>query len=257
MDRFSEPLLNHIRAINKKCSSCVSGTNCLDPNICRGACCYSSQEISYSGAKALIDADFAQKSDFIRSDTLAYRIRLTPETKRCVFFDPDLNGCRIFSSNLRPAQCCVFPIQFNKSEHYCRMEKAFFIETENKLELQEVTNKYIDLAREEALFLESKEIILQKLNVRFRSELRKLAPKHVFGAKEIFDEIVPLTKSQISFSVMDYCNIHGCDTIYDQCLGVCEPVISLLIKDLIPALREFIKNKGPKEDYFFQSLLNP
>ncbi|UYP45659.1 hypothetical protein NEF87_001944 [Candidatus Lokiarchaeum ossiferum] len=256
MERFSEPLLSLILNINKKCTSSISGTNCLDSEVCQGACCYSSQEISFAGAKALIEANLAQKSDFIRSDTLAFRIRLSPETKRCIFFDPNLNGCKIFHSNLRPAQCCVFPIQFDKTKHQCRMQKEFFIETADKMELKETTDRYIDLAREEALFLESEDKISQKFNISFISELRDIPPKHLFGVKEIFDEFHPLVKSKISFSLMDFCNIHGCDTIYEQCSGVCDQVINLLISDFVPALRQFIKNKGPKEEYFFQSLLD-
>ncbi len=255
MDHLSTPILDHINAINQLAREAISGTNCLDPQVCLGACCYSSQEITFTCAKTLIDSNRATKSDFIRSDTLAFRIRLKPETKRCSFFDPKLNGCTIFESNLRPAQCCVFPIRFDHEVHHCRKNKSFFISQKAKSELEKLMAKYIDLAREEAKYLESEECIAQRLNSTFKSAILLTPPKNVFGVKDLFDEYHPLIKPQISFAILECCNIDGCEKVYEQCEGVCVRVAALLIHDLTKALRKFIRNKGPKEEYYFQNVL--
>ncbi len=249
-----ETILSLIEKINKLSKNFITGCNCIDVNVCKGACCCGSQEISYELCKKLIDMNLAEPSDFIRSDPLPFRIIIDPITKHCRFFDLHKNACKIYDVNLRPPQCCIFPITSKNIIYKCRIGEEFHISPENKKKLIKSMDKYIELSFKEAKEFNTIKKFKERLEKNYFESFRSIPPKYIHGIKEKFDEIVPLEKKQVSIELLEYCNQIECDISYELCEIPCDSMLKLLFSNLIIMIENYMKINTPKDEYYFQIL---
>ncbi|MFW9949351.1 MAG: hypothetical protein ACFFKA_04415 [Candidatus Thorarchaeota archaeon] len=243
----------------------VTGPNCIDPNICRGACCSIKIDIPKVLAEEYVKRGYAIKEDFIRSDTFAFQLRFNEKTGKCFLFDPKINGCSIHNSGIKPVQCWIYPTGFRNSNKgkNCKRSKGWNIVSPLKAKkAEEILRLYLFLCKIEA----KKE--LRKIRTRIKAasknneseisaelieKLKKVKPSEIAGFVDKWDSIDILFAEGLSLQMKKFClnNNPECSMIpnnYFECKGTCELICKKLYEYISISLYEFIKENGQDPD---------
>ncbi len=234
-------IIDLVKKINNKSGKFVQGQNCVDHDVCDGKCCYCSNDVPKILVLYYIDHGLAKKDDFQISNTLLYRVKVNPKTKRCVFFNPKINGCILHSLKIKPPQCCIYPIKFKKEDHICKNNYSFKISPDKKAEIQDLFQRYMLLAFDEYRSLFSKEAITKRIQKTLPEQIKNMRPKEVHALEDDLEVLKMVKNSNGHLDLLDWCEETPCDFFYFNCPKICDSIQKRLLNFLERALPEFNK----------------
>jgi hypothetical protein len=267
-------IIDLVQRINHFSAENIVGPGCIDPEKCLGNCCNTSPDIPKILAQEWVNRGLATVDFFLRTDTLAFRPRINPDTRRCVCFDPEVNGCSLHQHNLKPPQCCLYPIEIadmpqnpykdkgtftqpeniNCAGHPCRKGYVFTVDASKLAQLEELLAEYFTLTFAESAALKSPSEILEHLQTLLDQTRSSITPNKFIGIKDCLDGYHPLFSVQPAYDLLTLCeelNL-GCD--YFTCTKICETQAENLKKKLATALQGYLSRHHPKDEYYFKTL---
>lgn len=221
----------------------ISSPDCTNPHVCRGNCCYTSPDIPRTLAYRYIEEKWASFQDFELSNTLEIRLKINPETKRCVFFDPHINGCKIHHTNFQPPQCSLYPYREKGQIHKCRKDYAFRYDSAQISCIIALFEKYYQLCIAEFNLAISKSSIQNQIHTQLLTELMSCKPSRLEYIKETVAGFELKKSSKLCYNCIEYCNDISCGKDYEDCSQICLPLRNLLEKDVVTFIFD-TKSKG-------------
>ncbi|MFX1503421.1 MAG: YkgJ family cysteine cluster protein [Promethearchaeota archaeon] len=240
-----------IKKYNNLMRSAIQGPNCLD--ICKGDCCSIKINVPKALAEEYIKRGYADKNDFIRSNTFSFQLRFDEKKGKCFLFDKDVNGCLVHNSGIKPPQCWIYPTNFSNPEDKeisCKKAKGWKISDQEKTKkAEELLKYYIFLCQLEAK-KEFKELS-NRLNNRSSKNrlialLRDTSPSQLAGFRDTWDKISTLSAEGISLQMKKFCEKYNqnCGTNYLFCRSICDKLIDVLLLFLQQNLFKYVKMNG-------------
>lgn len=227
------------------------GPKCIDPMVCRGDCCNSSQEIPRILAEEYQKMHFLSENEVLRSQQQLFRLKINPNTHRCVFFNISQNKCSIYTSRLIPPQCSNYPISTEKYCNKCRKNFSFEIEEKGGHQLDELKKEYFNLTQQEFDKEFTLEAILARFNNRFIIKTKKCAPSEIFGVKDALNGMLPIISDNFSWNLIKICDVtEGCNQDYTTCSSICEECLQKLISILSEKIFQYVEKNHPRDEYF-------
>ncbi|TFF93775.1 MAG: hypothetical protein EU543_02840 [Promethearchaeota archaeon] len=237
-----------IRSFNELMKDSISGPDCTDPSICLGNCCGIQIDVPKILAQKYIELGYAKKEDFIRSNIFSFKLRFDDKKAKCFLFDPDINGCSVHHTGIKPPQCWIFPTGFNNKNQNikCKRTDGWRINDFKKTKKAEsLLQKYNQLCFHEA------KVEMDKVTERIENSLRasekmniinKLGsykPSELGGFQDSWDSIILLPAEGISLQMKKFCLKKNpkCKFLPDNFLD-CE----YICKDVGIALIKFLRN---------------
>ncbi len=240
-------ILEVISKIHQICKFSLTGPDCVDRQICDGACCRTSPDIPPVLATRLVNLGLAQEEDFVPSDFLPFRVRITADTSRCALFDPGINGCKVHFTPLKPPQCWVYPLQLDDNfhtphpshilytpniSHTCRKGYQFFVDPQKLGGIRELLECYKDLTLDDVKKYQSHDSISRRVQSNLRPQLSDLSISSFLGVRVTVTGFKLLRSSGTNFLWADFCTLFKCETDYSCCRSPC-PKIQDTICDLV------------------------
>jgi hypothetical protein len=234
----------------------IEGPNCIDPKICRGNCCSIKIDVPKVLALEYIRRAYAEIHDFIRSNIFSFQLRFNEKTGKCFLFDKNINGCSIHTSGIKPPQCWIYPTGFSNPENKdisCKNATGWKIVDFNKAESSnQLLVTYTFLSKLEAkkeLKLIRKRLANSESRNSLREQLRKIAPSHLGGFKDLWEQISILPAEGLSLQMKKFCfsykkNCIHLEDNFINCPNICETIATELVKFLQCNLFSFIKKNG-------------
>jgi len=242
--------------------SAIEGPNCTEPQICKGDCCSIKIDVPKILAEEYIKRGYASRRDFIRSNIFTFQLRFNEKTGKCFLFNKEINGCLIHKSGIKPPQCWIYPTGFsnpNGNEISCKKSSGWrIINIEKAKAAEKLLKKYVFLCHIEAK--KELRLIRERLGYKdsrnskmkfklLKEELMSIAPIHLGGFKDSWDNFGLLPAEGLSLQMKKFCFLHNskCNYLSDNflsCNKICEVVANKLIEFLQLNLYPYIKNNG-------------
>lgn len=249
-DSIEKELVEICRQINQLALGTIKGPECIKLDICDAKCCKITPDIPMALVKEYIRLFCANKEDFTKSNTLVARIKLNPSTNRCIFYNQGLNGCSLHSLQLKPPQCVIYPVKLDNKEHRCKKGFPHEVSDEKLIQINALFDNFFRLAREEYSRLRKKENWICNFNDIFLEALKFTPPSKIVGFKDLLGEICTITSQNYALEVINYCNEHPCERVYEECQGVCDVVGRRILDDFI-LLYDYYNEKEDSRDEFY------
>lgn len=254
---YKEEFWEIVQSFNKLMEISISGPDCTDPSICQGNCCGIQIDVPKILAKEYVKQGYASKDDFIRSNIFSFKLRFDNEKAKCFLFDPELNGCSIHKSGIKPPQCWIYPTKFtNESENIsCKMADGWrIINCENMENAKELLEKYNSYCINEAKY-EIKKIknriqnSIQSSRNNILKALGNYKPSELGGFQDTWDHIKPLPAEGISLQLKKFCEKYNndCEFLPDKflsCQQVCKKIAYSLIRFFETHIFDVIEEYG-------------
>ena len=251
-------ILTLVEAFNEKVKDAITGPNCIDPSICLGDCCFVTIDIPRVLAEYYIKEGLATPSDFIRGTMFSFRIQVDLDRCKCVFFDPDLNGCSLHSSLMKTPQCWVYPTGLDPEdfETQCKRSRNWNISDPILAkDANEILKKYVELCKSEAIIENSEKNIIARLQKGFANIFLNFAPHQIAGVQDGWEEFQMLKGEGYSMSIKHFCSSIQCDQVFFSCSQVCTKAWQKIQDFLLQILPLYIQTEGFREEYSFVELL--
>ncbi|HME53698.1 MAG TPA: hypothetical protein VKM55_15835 [Candidatus Lokiarchaeia archaeon] len=237
----------------------VDGPNCTDRNTCNNNCCSIMIDIPQFLGRKYIEDGRLRPADLRRGDAFAWKLNVNEDTSRCVFFSPEIYGCRIYVDDLesRPPQCAIYPASYTTGAIACKAGAGPWIVKDEEIghaceRLMNVYKNYC-LVERESVKGELLENIVCALETRLISLLDHACPSSIAGIKDTWAGIELLCADGRSLSTRMFCK-QDCPTEFIDCDCMCtEASVSFLefLKNVLPA---FIQANDMREDYTIMEL---
>ncbi len=250
----SQNILNLVKQINRNATALGEGPNCLDPSFCTAKCCYTSPDLPKTLVNHYIGENWATIDQFELSNTLEFRIKLNPGTKRCVFYDPKLNGCLIHTTDMKPPQCTLYPFNEQETKHICRNNYEFIFDTAEMNSLMRIFDEYYDLAKNEFRENNTEAKIRTKLEAQILPILKTHKPSEIEGIREDASGFHIHSSLKLSYEGVEYCNAISCEYYYEDCPKVCNSFLDRVIEDLISIIFSRKNKHQITDEYRLRSL---
>lgn len=232
----------------------VDGPNCTDRSICNNNCCSIMIDIPHVLAKKYIDEGWLAPGDVRRGDVFAWTLNVRQNTSKCVFFSPELYGCKAYVDHLdtRPPQCAVYPAGYAAGAERCKAGAGPWLVRDAATgaaceRLMGVYKRYCIVERDRI----KRQIVAAipgALEGHFSRLLADTSPSSIAGIKETWSGFEPLLAEGRSFSAKQFCDA-GCEIPFLECKHPCHAAASKLVTFLEGTLPAFIESRDMKEEY--------
>nr|MDO8114801.1 hypothetical protein [Candidatus Sigynarchaeota archaeon] len=237
----------------------VDAPNCTDKQTCKNNCCSIMIDIPHCLAKKYIDDGRLNPDDLRRGDVFAWKLNASTVTSKCVFFSPEIYGCRIYVDDLnsRPPQCAVYPAGYTAGATTCKVGAGpWIVKDEAKGNAcKQLMDVYTKFCIEERLRV--KEALIKGIAGtgidNLATALSSLPPWSIAGVKDTWTGLKPLLAEGKSFSFKAFCPA-GCTTDYFACTSLCKVASRDFVQFLNDVLPNLIKDRDMKEDYTIMEL---
>ena len=229
----------------------ISGPNCLDKKMCRGDCCSIKIDMPRVLAEKLIDLGFATKENFERGEIYSFNIKLNDDSTRCVFFDREINGCKLHQSGFKPPQCWIYPTGFfpNKTDciHYTNWKIINPVAT---AEASKLLSIFDDFSKKEFMIEFSTENVIKRLE-RLQNSIDKsnFKPKQISGFTDGWDAFSLYSEDDFNITVSTICSEIKCGQEFGTCKSICEQLKHHLVHCAMTTIPVVLKEKGPQITY--------
>ncbi|MBD3214801.1 MAG: hypothetical protein GF311_19475 [Candidatus Lokiarchaeota archaeon] len=264
-------LLKLVKEYNVLMKCSISGPDCTDHTICEGDCCGIQIDVPKVLAEEYIKRGYATQDDFIRSNIFSFKLRFDDKKAKCFLFDPEINGCSIHHSGIKPPQCWIYPTKFcNRSENIsCKITDGWkitnFKKTRRAKELLKRYNSFCLNEAEQEIQMIDKRIGNSLQSSKYRcniiAELKGFKPSELGGFQDGWDQISPLPAEGFSLQLKKFCqkNPNQCEYMpenYFECPYICKDIANSLICFFRTHIYQLIKKRGidPNGMYPFHHL---
>jgi hypothetical protein len=256
---LSKKILALVKDFNENIKDAIEGPNCIDPNICKGDCCFIHIDIPKALAQYFIENEWAMEDNFERSDTFSFQIAVDLSRLKCVFFDKDINGCSLHTSGMKPPQCWVYPtgLDVGDVKHSCKCAKGWDIKDPEKVtNCKHILEEYVNFCKEEFKEQNSKSEIEKRLSSLTIEHFKKYSPRSIAGIKDGWSSFEILENEGFGISMKPYCDAKSsdCNKNYFECEFLCEDVAKELFELINNNLFLFISKNGAKGSYLLTEL---
>jgi Fe-S-cluster containining protein len=251
-------------------STSITGPNCIDPSICHSDCCHIQIDVPLILVEFYLDHRYAQKEDFIRGDVFSFKIAVNISNSKCIFYDKEINGCKLHTTGMKPPQCWIYPTGFSnqpgESKQFandgtikCKKVSGWWIQNEFKTsEASIILQEYVKYCENEFIEQNSGENIEKRLRL-IREKFTQFGPTEIAGIIDGYDNFEILLADGISLKIKKICDQNeksknNCDPM--RCSHICTEVASKLTENLKKQIIKTIQQHGAKEKYSFQELWN-
>ena len=110
---------------------------------------------------------------------------------RCVFYDPELNGCLLHNTGAKPPQCWVYPTGLDPetAKDTCKKAKGWrIIDPDAVKEAEEALQLYVSTSRQEAEEENSPEAIGKRLENLEKDEFEGIKPSAIAGVEDNWEK---------------------------------------------------------------------
>lgn len=253
-DNSKKELVEFCRQINQLGLDAIKGPDCIRNDVCNAKCCKITPDVPMALVNEYIRLDYGKKEYFTKSNAFVARIKLNPSTNRCMFYNPAVNGCNLHSHQLKPPQCVLYPVKLGIKEHFCKKGLSHEIANEKLTQMNELFNKFFCLAREEYSLLRKKENWVRMFDDVFLKALKATPPSKIVGFKDFLGEISPITSQNYTLEVINYCNEHPCERVYERCHYVCDVVAQRILDDLIFLYDYYNEIEDSRDEFYLANL---
>lgn len=259
--------LEKVRQFNRLMAKSIEGPDCIDERVCDGRCCYIHIDVPKFLAEYHVEQGNARMEDFIRGNVFSFQLAVTDDKAKCVFFDENLNGCALHSTEMKPPQCWIYPTGFSNEPGIekkfdengkikCKTADGWWIMDEYAVkQAEKIFKSYVEFCRKEAKFENSEDEVLKRLE-HIWDLFRQTPPQTVAGLRDSWDSFKILQAEGMSLRMKKYCNeIKGKEEKrYFKCEHACRSVSSLITERIKERLPQYIEKVGFKRDYTLQEL---
>jgi Fe-S-cluster containining protein len=209
-------------------------------------------------AELFVTQGWLQPCQLRRGGPFAFRLGVSPETAKCVFFSPQINGCRIHFTGFKPPQCWIYPTGFSAGVKTCKKGYDWDIvdpqkarAAENLLEdykafsLEEVRHE-IELL--EASFAEEDQFL--------RNALASLPPRKFVGLSWGYSGLEVADAGGNSLQIKSTCEavVPDCPRDFMECPHLCSPLVDTIIALYAQNLGRYYQNEESVELLQFREL---
>lgn len=237
----------------------VDGPNCTDRNTCNNNCCSIMIDIPQFLAQKYISAMRLRPIDVRRGDVFAWRLNVNDDTGRCVFFSPEIYGCRIYVGDLdsRPPQCAIYPAGYTTGAVACKAGAGPWNVKDEMIGLacERLMNVYKNycLAERERVRGELLANLALTLETILTPLLDHVCPSSIAGVKDTWNGFEPLLADGKSLSTRMFCK-QDCSTEFLDCECMCAEALDSFLEFLKKTLPAFIQANDMKEEYTIMEL---
>ncbi|TXT63907.1 MAG: hypothetical protein BAJALOKI3v1_290011 [Promethearchaeota archaeon] len=255
---IKEKFLEIVEEYNRLMKSSISGPDCTNPSLCKGNCCGIQIDVPKILAEEYIKRGYATRDDFIRSNIFSFKFRFDDEKAKCCLFDPDINGCSIHHSGIKPPQCWIYPTKFNnKSKNIsCKITDGWKITNfKNTRRAKELLERYNTYSAEEAR--KEHDLIKKRIqnslhlskNCNIIKDLQNNKPSELGGFQDGWDRIYPLPAEGISLQLKKFCQNKSNQCKYMpenflECPYICKDIATSLISFFKTHIYQLIEKRG-------------
>jgi Fe-S-cluster containining protein len=250
-------LLDAVAQFNQIIRPAILGPNCIDRQICDGNCCFIRIDVPKVLAEYYIAHGWANKDQFLRGDVFTFVIDVDMRKLRCTFYDPQLNGCALHQTGMKPPQCWVYPTGLQPEEVVDRCKKAAgwrISDPPAVRKAKEIIDYYFTLCKKEAEDENNSQAIHHRLRKNLRMQLLERTPASVAGVLDTWDEFIPLSGDGMNVGIRSFCRKYQCEKNYFGCERICAAVVNEIMQFLDKFLAHYIVIKGFKREYSFLEL---
>ena len=250
-----------IQELVKILNSCmlgnIIGPDCTDKDVCKDNCCSIMIDVPYILAEKYIDKGYLKPNQLRRGDIFAWKLNISAETDKCVFFSPEIFGCEIYLTNLaiRPPQCTVYPGGYIAGKKSCKGGAGPWKIID--VEVGQLCKKLMEIYK--TYSLEERESFKKKLIKDIKSRMqnlkakcKKVPPKTIVGIQDTWDGFIPLEAEGRSFAFKKFCG--GCEMEFMNCNNVCDRAADEFIEFLLNILPIYIEQHDMLENYLIMEL---
>lgn len=255
---FMDKIVKIVKSFNSLIPNTIQGPNCINPDICKGDCCFIHMNLPKALAQELIKENYAQSEDFIRGSTFSFQTQVDLNKLRCVFFDEQINGCRLHTTKLKPPQCWMYPTGLDPNTAVTNCKKAegwAIIDQEKAKKLQDLLNTYVTLSKTESIQENNPVNIRKRLNKMHSDLLPKLPPYKIAGIIDGWDKFSLWKSPSYSFAMQKMCLKQECTKKYLQCDQVCSAVLQAVYDFFNEFLPQYIQENGFRREYSLLEVL--
>jgi len=261
-------ILDAVKQFNNIMSTSISGPNCIDPSICHSDCCHIQIDVPLILIQYYLKNNIAQKEDFVRGDVFSFKIAVNSSNSKCVFYDKNINGCKLHTTGMKPPQCWIYPTGFSnqpgESKQFaedgtikCKRASGWWIQNKGKTEeASEILKEYVRFCEQEFREQNNEENIEKRLD-SIEEKFTQFKPTEVAGILDGFDNFQPLTADGVSLKIKRLCEQvedakHGCDPM--NCANICSKISHKITSGLKSQILQCIERQGAKDRYSFYEL---
>ncbi len=209
------------------------GPNCVDPAQCRGDCCSIMIDVPRVLVDLYLDQGWITPAELRRGGPFAFRLGVSDQTAKCVFFDPRLNGCRVHFTGFKPPQCWIYPTGFAKGEKTCKKGYAWdLIDADKAAKAEQLLEEYKAFSLNEV----QSEVPLLKsgwnaTRPELGKKLKSIPPARFLGMTWVRDGLQPLDAAGYSLQIKAICESsgRGCTMDFMECGAMCEHVVEAIL----------------------------
>jgi hypothetical protein len=235
----------------------MHGPSCITRETCQGACCTENIDVPQALVKYYCKYGWASSSDFFRGGIFAFQIQVSSITHRCIFFDLQLNGCRLHQTHLKPPQCALYPLKHTETSAICRMNYSVTIDSSKEEELHSLFKQYHHCCAGEWHNRLSHLRFNWDFKRKFPLQLEKVRPSRLLGVQVHKDTCEPLITDNFSWSALSFCDQIQCVHVtqaYFSCEKICPRMAQLMTQVLRHQIMQFNALYGKMEYYTIEQL---
>ncbi|OLS13918.1 MAG: hypothetical protein RBG13Loki_2467 [Promethearchaeota archaeon CR_4] len=247
----SNPILKVIQRYNDLMQNNTIGPNCADPTQCRGDCCSILIDVPRALIELYMKEGWLEAGHVRRGGPFAFRLGVADNTAKCIFFDPQINGCRVHFTGFKPPQCWIYPTGFTKGEKTCKKGYSWDIINEEKARaaeilLEEYKKFGIEDAREEVARLKADWATLRLIVAK---KLKMIPPSHFLGMTWGFEGLQPLDEAGFSLQIKRICKdgLPECEKDFMECAVMCERIVDAIVNRYGSYLDLFFQGSESRE----------
>jgi Fe-S-cluster containining protein len=211
----------------------TTGPNCVDPAQCRGDCCSIMIDVPRVLVDLYVDQGWITSAELRRGGPFAFRLGVSDQTAKCVFFDPRLNGCRVHFTGFKPPQCWIYPTGFAKGEKICKKGYTWdLIDGDKAVKAEQLLEEYKAFSLEE---VQGEVARLKagwaKSRPALSNKLKSIPPARFLGMTWVRDGLQPLDAAGYSLQIKGICESSGgtCAKDFMECGAMCELVVEAIL----------------------------
>ena len=244
-------MLSIIEKYNRLMKESIDGPNCLDESVCRGDCCSIKIDTPQFLAEKLIDLGLATQENFERGEIYSFNIKLNEESTRCVFFDKEINGCKLHLSRFKPPQCWIYPTGFFPNKTDCLHYNSWKITNPAATaEASKLLSEFDDFSKKEFRMEFSTENVRKRLEeLQYSIEKSELKPKQITGFIDGWNTFFLYSEDEFNISISTICSELKCGHEFGTCKTICEQLKNILVRCAKSTIPTIIKEKGPQTAY--------
>jgi Fe-S-cluster containining protein len=241
------PALDVIQKYNAHMRGNTTGPNCVDPNQCRGDCCSIMIDIPRVLAELYVSQEWLEPGQLRRGGPFAFRLGVSPETAKCVFFDPEVNGCRVHFTGFKPPQCWIYPVGFTSGVKTCKKGYDWdIIDPEKACVAENLLEDYKEFSLEEARHeVELLEASFAEKDQFLRNALVSLPPRKFVGFSWGYSGLEVADAGGNSLQLKSTCEVFvpDCPRDFIKCPHLCTPLVDTIIGRYAQNLGRYYQNE--------------